>query len=534
MSAASRQSAPAHLIAPGTPDDVFVSIEPRQPDWDPALGIPVRRAAPRGKPSPHRLVTIGDSLTQGFQSGAVGATSLCWPMIVAHELGWARHFRRASFEGFGGLPLNIEFVLRHLEARFGERTAAHELPAALLRARRLMDRIEDFWERGPGSRSPERGPIPHHLAVYGWDVRDVLSQRADGLAALLVPPRDQFVHQAVQNANTLAALRVYESCRDTAGRPLTLPEAAQQLGSEGEDGAEGIEMLVVFLGANNALGAVTGLQVHWSGDGYDELHHKQSFNVWRPTHFAREFAALAGQVRCIRARHVILVNVPHVTIAPIARGVATKVRPDSRYFPFYTRPWIPDHQFDPRHDPHLTDLQARAIDSAIDQYNDTIAGAVRDARRDGLDWFVLDLAGLLDRVACRRYLLSPEARPAWWSPYDLSDELADLPPPPDSRFFRSNRFGRFQGGLFSLDGIHPTTIGYGLIAQEIIHVMRRAGVRFYREDGTERTDPVRVDFRRLLRLDTLMSDPPASLDDDLLLLGRLDQALGILRRLMRR
>ena len=42
-----------------------------------------RRNRPR-----HRLVTIGDSITQGFMSGAIFRTDLSWPAIVADELGF--------------------------------------------------------------------------------------------------------------------------------------------------------------------------------------------------------------------------------------------------------------------------------------------------------------------------------------------------------------------------------------------------------------------------------------------------------------
>jgi hypothetical protein len=37
---------------------------------------------------------------------------------------------------------------------------------------------------------------------------------------------------------------------------------------------------------------------------------------------------------------------------------------------------------------------------------------------------------------------------------------------------------RTPGGLFALDGVHPTTIAYGLVAQELINVMQVAGVQF--------------------------------------------------------
>src|SRR5262249_35126202 len=157
----------------------------------------------------------------------------------------------------------------------------------------------------------------------------------------------------------------------------------------------------------------------WSGSGYDDLEKKREYTVWRPSHFSAEYKQTTQAIRKIRARHIIVSNVPHVTIAPVARGVARKVREDSRYFPFYTRPWIPDSQFDKNEDPHLTGQEARAIDSAIDQYNEVIADSVKQARQDGLDWYLFDIASLLDRLAQRRYIESPLARPDWWKPYDL-------------------------------------------------------------------------------------------------------------------
>jgi hypothetical protein len=95
--------------------------------------------------------------------------------------------------------------------------------------------------------------------------------------------------------------------------------------------------------------------------------------------------------------------VPHVTIAPVARGVAQRVRPESRFYPYYTRPWISDRDFDPRDDRNIVEQQARAVDSAIDMYNDSIATVVAEARAEGRDWRLVDLAGLLDRLAHRRY-----------------------------------------------------------------------------------------------------------------------------------
>jgi hypothetical protein len=139
---------------------------------------------------------------------------------------------------------------------------------------------------------------------------------------------------------------------------------------------------------------------------------------------------------------------------------------------------------------------------------------VKQARKEGRDWYLFETAGLLDRLAVRRYLEDPTARPSWWNEvggqYPMPPELQALSPVPDSRFFISNSTGqRVQGGLFSLDGIHPTTIGYGILAQEFIKVMELAGVKFYGPTGsTSLPKPVKLDFKRLIALDTLISKPP--------------------------
>jgi hypothetical protein len=142
---------------------------------------------------------------------------------------------------------------------------------------------------------------------------------------------------------------------------------------------------------------------------------------------------------------------------------------------------------------------------------------------------------LLDRLAARRYIDDPLARPEWWRKYELPPELKALSPEPDSRFFAAGPEGRTQGGFFSLDGVHPTTIGYGILAQELIDVMQQyAGVEFYLGDGqTRRTGPVRVDFGRLISRDTLISNPPRSLTSDLGLIGWIDEVLdGVIGRLL--
>lgn len=514
---------------PKTPVEVEIRSAARPPVKNPTLDIPVevnRIGTPR-----HRLVTIGDSLTHGFQSGAIFNTNISYPMIIAWEMAWDGYLRHPEpYNGWGGLPLNLEWLTRRLEQEFGDEVNWWELGATVFSVRQFMDNVEDHWERGFGSKIPKRKEINHNLGIYGWKLGDIIARNADICKAEIEEPKDNLFRQLVENANEIAALRVLDSAgRDAGGKALTPVEAAKALGNDGE-----IETLIVMIGANNALGAVIELRVQWSTN--DDLQTKERFTVWNPVHFQDQLNKVVAEVKDIKARHVIWATVPHVTVAPIARGVANKVELGSRYFPYYTYPWISDKDFDPKDDPKITENEARAIDSAIDQYNEYITEAVKDVRsNEGKDWYVFDVAGLLDRLASRRYINDPKARPDWWTKYELPPELQALSPVPDSRFFTSDRNGRTSGGLFSLDGIHPTTIGYGIIAQELINIMQQdAGVKFYLGDGiTERTSPVRVDFKRLIALDTLISNPPRSLSSDLGWLGWLDQNFDFFKRLLR-
>ncbi len=487
---------------------------PTSPITDPTLGIVVDRA--ESAPAPTRLVSIGDSLTHGFGSGAVFHTDLSYSAIIAHELGWAGQ-RRPRYPGFGGLPLNIEYVMRDLADRFGTDFDWWEVPSALFRLRSVTDQIEDHWERGAGARVPVVRDPMHVLAVYGWDLRDALERTAGRALTEIRPPHDDLITQLVSDHGARAALRVLPNATAT-DRGMTLFDAAVALGE--------IETLVVFLGANNVLGAMTRLSVVWSEDGYQDLDRKGRFTVWRPEHFAAELDLVVEQVRRVTAQHVIWCTIPHVTIPPIARGVGDK--PDgSRYFPYYTRPWIDDAEFDPARHPHVTGAQAAAVDDVVDTYNARNNETVAEARQAGRDWYLCDIASMLERLAVRRYT-DAQARPAWWEPYPLPAALTRLDPVPDVRFLTTDDRGRRRtGGLFSLDGTHPTIVGYGLLAQELITVMETAGVVFRRPDGTARRSPVQVDMDRLVARDTLLTHPPGNLTSGLGIIGWADEAAGL-------
>ena len=527
----------AHGRIQDIPGEVEIHTSPREPVTDPTLGIQVE--APDVGPAMHRLVTVGDSLAHGFMSAAFHRTDLSWPAIVAFEMGLTSgQFTFPTYEwpsGPGGLPLDLERLARAFEKKFGAKLDFWEIVSAGLWVRSYMDRVEDYWERGDGSRTPASGPPFHNMAVYGWDVLDPQLLTAATVAARLAKPtKDDPLSQLVQRHQDRAASPVLQRARK-GNRARSVLDAVADISKAP---AEGVETLVVVLGANNALGSVVTLQPSWTPAGYAELTAQERMsarvgcNLWRPSAFAADWALLVDKLRRTSAQHVIVATVPSVTIPPITRGVDRKLSPKSRYFPYYTRPWITDDDFDAEHDPNITAEEARAIDSAIDAFNATIIASVEAARNDGLDWYLFDMGSVLDRLATRRYIESPWARPPWWTPYELPEALKALDPVPSTRFFRAGPEGRTEGGLFSLDGVHPTTIGYGVLAQEVLKILELAGVQLRDRQGKDRPAPVAVDFERLVAADTLISSPPASIGNTLSLLGWLDDRLDWVNRLL--
>ncbi len=490
---------------------MVITWEAAKPQTDPTLGIAV--PAPPARSAANRLVTVGDSLTQGFQSLAISKTDLSWPALLAEAVGLSGNdFRYPTYEGHGGLPFNLEVCVRGLQAKFGRLNLGKD-PLAVLWLLAFAHELKHWWmHEADRSWNPPPG-LNHNLAVYSYDLQTACTRTVEQIEATIAEPPHGFFHPLVPNDVDRAARRVLAH----AERSMSLLDAAIALGRQG-----GIETLVVALGSNNVLDVVIGLSYQWSFDEATRAHGR----IWSPNLFATDWEQLMELVRQVDADHVILATVPHVTIVPLCAAAGNRLRVDSRYFEHYTHYWLRD-DFDPDRDPHLTGDQARAIDSAIDQYNGVIVASVEQARRSGLDWYVFEMSGLLDRLAWRRYLNQPEARPSWWDEaggaYPLPGPMSQLAPRPDTRFFEADTSGRTSGGLIALDGVHPTTIGYGLVAAEVARIMKGAGVELAND----------VDFARLVQRDTLVGQPPETLSGDLHIVGWLNEHIDVVKALLR-
>jgi hypothetical protein len=117
-------------------------------------------------------------------------------------------------------------------------------------------------------------------------------------------------------------------------------------------------------------------------------------------------------------------------------------------------------------------------------------GIVAQAERRG--WHVVDMCEVLDALAVKRNQGCPT--------YELPAPLADL----DVRYIDIAPTGALrQGGLFSLDGVHPTTSGYAVIASEFIRVMNAKA----RAGEPRIPDP---DFAAIRAIDSLVSFAPGT------------------------
>ncbi len=82
-----------------------------------------------------------------------------------------------------------------------------------------------------------------------------------------------------------------------------------------------------------------------------------------------------------------------------------------------------------------------------------------------------------------------------------------LYPPVNTKYYHADTEGKLkQGGLFSLDGVHPTPIGHGIIAYEFLKAMEAAGVTDA-NGNTVNTDLTWLGDKGILQSDLLYTNP---------------------------
>ncbi|MEH2088368.1 hypothetical protein [Nostoc sp.] len=469
-----------------------------------------------------KLFTIGDSVSQGFMSLAAARTDLCFSTLIARSMGQAVGTQYLYPEWLmGGLPANIEKILRRLEKRYGSDINALDWLTILPTLESVLDETEDFFERGAGSAEhPYPGGIEffHNVAIQGFDIADswmitpnickhqikLSNDKGDGKPGFLTLPNAAFYRIALKVLNpSLNPLFNDYSQLDWLKHHATAPG--------------GVENLILWLGANNALGTVIGLEINQTpNDPNQTLNNpsqdpksfrevREQWNLWHPNDFEAEYRELLNRVDGIMQNNtnpnwnVFIGTVPLVTIAPLAKGVGSTTEIDvpgeekpSVYYKYYT--YFPFEEDTVRETGtlYLTLQDALYIDDCIRTYNKVIKELVKtkNSQHSQPRYHIVDLANALQQIAFKRN--------AGQVQYEFPEEFKFVYPQVNTKYYHADTTGRLrQGGLFSLDGIHPSAIGQGLIAYEFLKKMKDIGV----------VNNTQLDWKSIFSSDQLYSQP---------------------------
>jgi hypothetical protein len=450
---------------------------------------PVRLSSGRGLTLRRMwLFTIGDSLSAGFMSAATARTDLSFSTLIASKFGL-----QPQTDYFfptwpdDGVPVNIERVLRTLNQRYGSDISGFEWFTVVQTIAGALDPVEDYYERGAGAANqptPDGRTFYHNVAIAGYTVADAwLVTPALAKQALSNPPADDFL-AGPDRAFHRVALKVLNPSLDPAYDTFTQLDWLRHHAT-----SDGVENVIVWLGANNALGTVVTLKISQTQLGVDPPPNTLSYaertskgwNLWHPEHFRLEFVELLDRIDAIMANNVatdwrvLLANIPLVTIAPIAKGIGqtSTIQRGGRdfiYYKYYT--YFPfEEQFALDTGKYLTMQDAVHIDDTIRAYNQTIAAEVlaRNQAYGRERYLVTDMEAALNDLAYKRNGGDP--------PYQFPEYFQYVYPRVNTKYYHADETGHLtQGGIFSLDGVHPSPIAHGLLSYEFLKVMARAGI----------------------------------------------------------
>lgn len=482
-----------------------------------------------------QLFTIGDSISQGFMSGAAARTDQSYSTLIAAILK-AKNYNYPNWPK-DGLPFNIETLLRRLEKRLGnDISGVFEWPVAINIINNYLDEIEDYYERGEGAldNAVEKKPF-HNVSVRGFDISNSW-QITPSLC-------EKVIAKSNKNGDNFFGM-VNESLLRTAHKVLSSGGTKKDDFSQLDwlhfhHQNEGVENVALWLGANNALGTVLDLKIIQTSqdgkafsNGPDSVSYEDrleaKWNLWHPEDFRVEYQFMIDKVVSIMQNNphnvdykIFVGTIPLVTICPLIKStekhgrelikvvewpvdenipspMGSKELPQpkdelvsyGKYYPYF----LFEDNFDINLK-HLNQQDVLHIDNCIRRYNRIIQEVIAEANvKIGANRFYLvDIATQFSKMALKRNNYNPK--------YEYPDYFNTCYPKVDTRYYGTTREGvKKSGGLFSLDGVHPTAIGHGLLAYEFLKVMEKANVI--------NSNPASlIDWHTLFKNDTLYSSP---------------------------
>src|SRR6056297_356650 len=124
------------------------------------------------KEAKHKLVVIGDSLSQGFNNGGIYRTDINFPSFVHRCFEPKPVFEQPSFTAQAGIPLNIEVLVRGLSEKYGDEIELSEFLSASKYMFTTFKRIKKYWEGGMKDLSVDRSTPYHNQSVWGFNISD--------------------------------------------------------------------------------------------------------------------------------------------------------------------------------------------------------------------------------------------------------------------------------------------------------------------------------------------------------------------------
>ena len=471
----------------------------------------------------HKLVAMGDSMAQGFKNGGVFRTDLSFPAILARSMGNGITFEKPSFSAQAGIPINMEVLIRGLEEELGSEVTVWNSVQASRYLFQTLKRIKSYWEGKLKPLNIERDTPFHNQAIWGFSISDcwLIDEAHSRNHIQNNKPTYSVFSVLPDHAMYTTARMVLNPAFDQALEQRSMVDNVIDLQNDG-----GIENLIICIGHNNIVGAATKLKIQFSEESdLNAPYSKRTCTVFRPEHFRIELRKLYQNFDGLDIKRVFVPTIPYITIPPAIRGVnLDRSKPKDGYYDFYARFWIWDEDFDPEKHPHLTRQNAILLDQIVDEYNHIIYKLA-----DEFGFHVVPVDRYV-RAAARRRHIDDETAPF---PKDFIKCLKTNPkteflvdekgmPRISTDYLRlDSETGKIdRGGIFSLDGLHPSTIGYGLIANLYKMSMEKHGVRF--------ENP--IDWEFVIENETLVTDPPILMHDLRLLLRFL--ALGRQERVM--
>ena len=481
-----------------------------------------------------KLVAIGDSLTQGVQSGAVFNPDFSYPARIARAMGLdvSEDFRTPRIPGHG-LPLNIEWLLRSMRKTLEESIEIKEwlVNVPFLLADHL-DEIEDYYERGPGSRPDRYGGVYHNLAVSGFRVYDSFMVNSNYCCSQIHDAegwfKDDFLGLPSASMYRIAR-RVLNPNLNPKRGTWTQIDNLRYFTKNGDP----VENLILFLGANDCLGTVRDLKIKKMPSrnvSRDPEEQRDRYNLTSLSVFKEDYRHMMDLISeaISKDTKVFVGTIPHVTIAPITQGLRERNSEGSPYFKYYGPFFATQCNFRPEYDRALKGCEIQQIDEQIDAFNGVIEAEVKEKE----NWHIVNICDLLDSLAIKRKTdlksdsdeaKAKEVLENFFAERNASNHpllCCDLNPAPSvlrlnsidtNRKKDGDRTHRTAGGFFSLDCFHPTTIGYGLIAEAFLDKMKEVEVpEIY---SNERPPWQQLDWSTLIEQDTLINNPPALWDD---------------------